>query len=230
MSSIDSLIWTYLLTGASIGFGHCVGMCGPLVVSFSLHSGNQGRIMPHLLYHCGRILPYTILGAVMGATGSFTMVAAGIKPIQIGAMYLAGGLIITMGLAMGGWFPRIRIFDLDYCPDGLVTRMFGRLQGARSHWAYLPAGIALGFLPCGPVYTALLGAARAGMETAGLGQGVFTGMVMMAAFGLGTAPALLLVGKLTPARWLKFRNPIYKAGALLMIGMGVYFIVAAIRY
>lgn len=230
MWSIDSLLLTYLVTGLTIGLGHCIGMCGPLVISFSLNSPGKNATISHLLYHCGRILTYSLLGALMGASGSFTMVAANIRPLQVGAMFFAGGIIIVMGLAMGGWIPRTRFLSWDFTPTRLMARLFNRLSKVRSTAVYFPIGIVLGLLPCGPVYTALLGAARAGMAAPGISQGMFTGMALMSAFGLGTAPALLIVGKLAGTGWLKFRDGIYKFGALLMIGLGGYFILAAFRY
>jgi sulfite exporter TauE/SafE len=88
----------------------------------------------------------------------------------------------------------------------------------------------LGLLPCGPVYTALLGAARTGMEAPAIYHGVFAGMGLMTVFGLGTVPALFLVAKLADMGWIKSRNIIYKVGAVLMILVGIFFIIKAIRF
>lgn len=230
MWSTSPLIITYFLSGLSVGFGHCIGMCGPLVVSFSLTLDGRNVVIPHLLYHTGRTLTYTVLGGIMGATGSFTVVAANIALIQKSAMFFAGGLIVLMGVAMTGLAPLGRIFHLDWGAGGVVADTFRKLSRVRSPAIYLPVGLVLGFLPCGPIYTALLGAARAGMEAPGIGSGVWTGAALMLAFGLGTIPALILVAKLAGMGWLKFRNRIYQIGAILMIGVGVYFIVSAVRY
>jgi sulfite exporter TauE/SafE len=230
MSSTSTLFLAYLLTGLTVGLGHCIGMCGPLVVSFSLSLKGRSVVVPHLLYHAGRTMTYMILGAVMGATGSFAIVAANIAVIQKGAMFFAGGLIVVMGLAMTGWVPLGAIFGLRYVPDGMVAAWFRKLNRSGSTAAYFPIGMVLGLLPCGPVYTALIGAARAGMEAASIGQGIITGMLMMFAFGAGTAPALFLIGKLADMGVAAHRDKIYKTGALLMIGVGVYFLISAVRY
>jgi sulfite exporter TauE/SafE len=230
MSSINALLGAYLLTGLTVGFGHCIGMCGPLVITISINCPERRGTVVQLLYHCGRILTYAVLGGVMGATGSFAFVAANISTWQVAAMFFAGALMIAMGIAMAGWLPRIRIFGLDHQPGGVIPKVFKSLSKIRSIWIYLPIGVVLGFLPCGPVYTALLGSARAGMEAASISQGITSGMALMAAFGVGTVPALFLVAKLADLGWLKFRDKIYKMGALLMIGVGIYFIVSAIRY
>ena len=181
-----ALLSTYLLTGLTIGFGHCIGMCGPLVISFSLSLKQRNPFVPHLLYHCGRTATYGVLGAVTGATGSLTIVAANIAVIQKAAMFIAGGVVIVMGLAMGQWIPRLRIFDVSYRPGGLFPGILKKTDQTGSALMYLPLGLVLGLLPCGPVYTALLGAARAGMEAKGIGHGMVLGMGMMLAFGVGT--------------------------------------------
>ena len=85
MSSIDPLYLIFFSTGLTVGFGHCIGMCGPIVVSLSLNLKGQTLLVPHLLYNTGRVITYTILGGIMGATGSFTQVTAHIEGIQKGS-------------------------------------------------------------------------------------------------------------------------------------------------
>ena len=82
MSSIEALYLTFLTTGFVVGFGHCIGMCGPIVVSFSLNLKTKGVMVPNLLYHVGRITTYAVLGGIMGATGAFTLITAGIGGLQ----------------------------------------------------------------------------------------------------------------------------------------------------
>ena len=230
MLSTETLYLLYLSTGFTVGFGHCIGMCGPLVVSFSLNLKEKSIIAPQLLYHLGRIATYAILGGVVAAAGSFTMLAAHIERVQKGVMVFAGTLIVLMGLAMAEWLPIGRIFGDQSSSDRWIFKGFGKLLKIKSTMIYLPLGLLLGLLPCGPVYTALLGAARVGMEAPAIYHGVFTGMGLMAVFGCGTVPALFLVAKLADMGWLKSRNIIYKVGAVLMILVGIFFIIKAIRF
>lgn len=166
----------------------------------------------------------------MGATGSFAIVAANIGVLQKGAMFFTGGLIIFMGLCMTGWIPRVRMFRLNHSPGGSLVRLFSNLSRKKNILVYLPIGMVLGLLPCGPVYTALIAAARAGMAAPSVYRSIFVGAILMLAFGLGTIPALFLVAKLADMSWLKFRDKLYKIGAVLMIGVGGYFLVEAVRY
>ncbi|UCH22408.1 MAG: sulfite exporter TauE/SafE family protein [Deltaproteobacteria bacterium] len=230
MSSTEALYLIYLSTGFTVGFGHCIGMCGPIVVSFTLNLRGRRVLIPHLLYNFGRIVTYTLIGGIMGATGSFTAVTANIAGLQKAVMVVAGLLIVIMGLAMSGWFPWGRSFGDRYKPDGIVSAGYRKLSSLKSTYVYFPLGLLLGLLPCGPVYTALIGAARAGMEVQTPLKGIFIGMGLMAAFGGGTVPALVLVAKLADLGWLKSKEIIYRISSVLMILVGVYFIVRAIRY
>ncbi len=204
-------------------------MCGPIVVSFSLQLKRRPLIVPHLLYNGGRIGTYTMLGGIMGMTGSFTSVISNIAALQKGVMILSGLVIVIMGLAMGGWVTFGKIFG-DYRPEGLISKWFQRLSNHKSSIIYLPLGLLLGLLPCGPVYTALIAAARVGMEGVGPWQGLFAGMGLMFAFGLGTIPSLLIVGRLAGSDWFRSRNFIFKVSSLLMVIVGIYFVVRGIRY
>ena len=230
MSFTDPLYLVFLTTGFAVGFGHCIGMCGPIVVSLSLSLKGRNLIVPHLLYNFGRVITYTLLGGVMGATGSFTLVAAHIAGIQKGAMIFAGIVIIIMGLAMSGWFHLGRLSINFHNPRGLLSRGFKTLSQTNSRAAYLPIGLLLGLLPCGPVYTALIAAAGVGMQADGTMEGIAKGMAVMLLFGIGTIPALFLVAKLVDLGWLKKRALVYRLGAVLMIGVGVYFVMKGIRY
>jgi sulfite exporter TauE/SafE len=230
MSSIETLYLVFISTGFAVGFGHCVGMCGPIVVSFSLNLKGKSSLIPNLGYHFGRITTYAALGGIMGLTGSFTLVAAAISNLQKGVMIFAGLIIVVMGMSMSGWVPLGRIFGDNYNPKGMITRGFRKLSGPQSNAAYIPLGLLLGLLPCGPVYTALIAAARAGMEIQPPFRAFLIGMGLMVSFGLGTIPSLLLVAGLADMKWLRSREMIYKIGSVLMIAVGIYFVIKGIRY
>jgi sulfite exporter TauE/SafE len=230
MSSLESLNFLFLATGFTVGFGHCIGMCGPIVVSLSLNLGGRSVILPQMLYNLGRITTYVIMGGMMGLTGSFTMVASKIAGFQRGVLILAGVIIALLGLALGRWIPFGGAFPEIIEPKGMVLRGFRKLTEARSVSSYLPLGLLLGLLPCGPVYTALLASARAGMEAGSSLEGFLTGAGLMFSFGLGTIPSLLLVGKLADLRWLKRRELIYRVSSIFMIGVGIYFIIKGVLY
>ncbi|MBW1852994.1 MAG: sulfite exporter TauE/SafE family protein, partial [Deltaproteobacteria bacterium] len=181
-------------------------------------------------YNCGRITTYAFLGGIMGVTGSFTVVTTNIACIQKSVMIFTGLLVIIMGLGMSGLIRVGRIFRDFYNPKNIIAKGFQALSSSGSTFAFFPLGLLLGLLPCGPVYTALIAAARAGMEAKSPLESFFMGLGLMFAFGLGTVPSLMIIAKLTDMKWLKSREIIYKAGAILMVIVGLYFVIKGIQY
>ena len=230
MSFIDPMAWVFLTTGFAVGFGHCIGMCGPIVISMSLQLKDGNTLWPHVLYNTGRVTTYSVLGGVMGVTGSFAMVTSGIADIQKGVLVFAGFLIIFMGILMTGWLKKFSCFREGSGLQSFFSKTFSRLVQSKSTLAYYPVGLLLGLLPCGPVYTVMIASARAGMEANNAVTGFMDGLVLMLAFGIGTVPALFLVGKLAGLRFFKKRELIYKTGAVIMICVGIYFVIKGIRY
>jgi sulfite exporter TauE/SafE len=230
MSSTEPLYILLLTSGFMVSLGHCIAMCGPIVVSLSLHLKGKAPILPHLLYNAGRVVTYTLLGGIMGITGSTTALLSQIDWLQKGVMIAGGAIIILMGLAMAGWIRLGRIFSVNYFPRDFFCRGLKALSPSKSFLGYGALGLLFGLLPCGPVYTAMIASARAGMEAQNAVEGFFTGSGLMTAFGLGTVPALLVIGRLIDLRWLKPREVIYKLGAVAMLIVGLFFMIKGIRH
>ena len=214
-----------LTTGLTGGFGHCIGMCGPLVTMTALHTarsrpdaGPASNILPQLLYHSGRITTYMAVGALMGLAGSFVNVAGRIMGIQHGVMILAGLVMVIMGLGVAGILGGTKWIEQH---NGTVLRAAKSMLSSRSRGRFYPLGLLMGLLPCGLSYTVFIAAAGTGAP----GPGALT----MLAFGAGTVPALLLFG--TAVTWLgsKGRTAVQKAGGVLVVIMGIYYIVKGIR-
>lgn len=212
-----------LTTGILGSFGHCLGMCGPIVASYTLSSSSAGspwfdRLTPHILYHGGRITMYAFIGAIMGLSGSFVNVAGSIAGLQNAVAIAAGIVMVLMGLSITGmaggttWLERHNIVLLRYAKQVMTTRSLLR---------YYPLGLLLGLLPCGLSYTIFIAAAGTG--------GFFPGMMTALLFGVGTLPALLLFGTAISYFTAALRSRIYRAGGALVIIMGIYFIYRGIR-
>jgi hypothetical protein len=217
-----------LMAGLAGGFGHCIGMCGPVVASYSLGDDRHG-MLHHLVYNLGRVVTYMFLGAMVGLTGSFIGIASSIGSAQKVVMALAGIFIVLMGMATGDWIPfgRSRVLCTPFMPA--IRKAMSLFSGPRSIGTFFPMGIVLGFLPCGLTYTALLASARAAMDSHDHFAGMVQGGIMMFMFGLGTTPALLFVGKLAGLIGEKRRARFYRLASLIMIGTGIWFITGAFR-
>jgi len=213
-----------LLSGLAGGFGHCISMCGPVVAAFTVGETRQG-VLHHLLYNLGRITTYTILGALVGLSGSFLVLTASIEQLQRAIMIIAGLSIILMGLSTAEWLPRSSSTRSCTPGNSLIQKIMALFKAPRSIGAYYPMGIVLGFLPCGLTYTALLAAARAAMEAPHPFAGMLQGALMMMLFGIGTAPALILVGKVVNSISSRMRRWFYRVASVIMIATGVCFVV-----
>lgn len=214
------------LLGLVGGVTHCAGMCGPFVLSQvgsrladlpleRLTGFRRVAGMALLPYHAGRATTYTILGAVAaGLTGGL-------------ARFFAGGTVPVIGLTIGLLLiAAITVARLDpaLLPSGLASfsrrlqRGLAPLFRAPSGFRGYLLGLALGFLPCGLVYTALM--------LAGASGDWLTGAAAMAAFSAGTMPALMGVGfagAALGARWRGRLQPlligVLALNALVLIAM-----------
>jgi sulfite exporter TauE/SafE len=212
-----------LTTGVLGGFGHCIGMCGPLVASYALVRATRPqpifiRMAPHLLYNMGRITTYGFIGGIMGLSGSFVNVAGRLAGIQNVVAVVAGVMMIFMGLSIagiGGTTAWIEKHNLS------VLRTAQRVLASSSMLRSYPLGLLLGLLPCGLSYTVFIASAGTG--------GLFPGMLTALLFGLGTLPALLVFGAVMSSLSAALRGRIYRTSGVIVMIMGIYFLSRGIR-
>jgi sulfite exporter TauE/SafE len=200
-------------TGLLGGFGHCAGMCGPIVGSLALATGSLGprrSLAGQLAYHAGRVTTYAVLGAVMGLTGSFVNVAGRLAGVQQVVAVAAGIAMILLGLGAAGLSAALR--RLEARASGKVVALVRAVLGGGGPGRLYPAGLALGILPCGLSWTVFLGAAGTGS--------IPEGLLLALAFGLGTVPALLLVGAAGAILGARARGLLYRLGGILVAVLG----------
>lgn len=209
--SLSTLVPAFLM-GAAGGL-HCAGMCGGIVVALSLGAGGAWRPSV-ILYHSGRLLGYSILGFLAGLLGGAISGAAGpLALAQTALSALAGLVMVFFALQLAGFIPdRFASLALLKPPTGYMKKAAGR----ESLIAFGVVGLWNGFLPCGLVYAAL---ALAFSDASALG-----GALTMMVFGLGTVPALLLVGVVTRAISPALRGRILKIAAMALVLYGLFMI------
>ena len=210
----DSLIYMAFVTGL-LGTGHCIGMCGGLVSALSLsEAGRQGGWFFHLLYNLGRISTYTFIGAVVGWLGSALAYTDRFKMVTRSLLIGSDVFVILVGLGTAGLFTWLNVSKLDFPgPMKAMTLAVAGLRRLPPAISALPLGLLFGFIPCGYLYAVAITAAQS--------ASVATGALMLFAFGLGTAPSLLLFGG--AAHWLsgRARTWMLRIAGLVVAGMGV---------
>lgn len=173
-----------------LGSTHCVGMCGGVVGMLSLAAaGNRARQWGFLLaYNVGRIASYAALGALFGALGASLFDALPGAAGRSAAQLVSAVFMIALGLYLTGWWRGLGALERAGAHLWRRIEPLGRrLLPVRHAPQALLVGMLWGLLPCGLVYSALAWSLAAG-DAAG-------GALLMAAFGAGTLPLLMVWGR-----------------------------------
>ncbi len=214
------------VTGLLTSLGHCVGMCGGIIAAYAMQQ-RQGRpgstwqlSGPFLRYHAGRLTGYAILGAGFALLGSLAAQVVGrVGDVQAWISLLTGGLMVALGLGLAGVLPTRRWVEGIGLGHWVMVTM-RRLLTARSWRGQYGLGLANGFLPCGPVYAVALSATALAGPALSV-QSIMPGVLAMLSFGLGTVPALLVLGYGASTLSVRLRGRLFRLAAVLVILLGV---------
>lgn len=183
---------------------HCVGMCGGIMLSQTVGNESSSKfeaMKPALMYNAGRVISYTILGAVIGAAGSvFSLTFKSKATVQI----VAGIFMVIMGLNMSGFslFRKIQI---------KMPKSFCKIKNKNS--SPFIVGLLNGFMPCGPLQT---------MQIFALGTGnPVNGALSMLAFSLGTVPLMIFFGAISGILSKGYTKKILKLSGVMIIVLGL---------
>jgi hypothetical protein len=170
------------LTGV-LGGVHCAAMCGGIATGFSAMAPRGGwwqALQPNL----GRVLGYTLAGAIVGGLGHGLLDLARVQWLASALRAAVGLVLVIAALRLLGFG---RQLGFRATPGvGLWQRLRPlqrRLLPADSAGKRIALGMLWGWMPCGLSTTVL----AAAWLQADAGNGALT----MAAFGLGTLPMML---------------------------------------
>jgi sulfite exporter TauE/SafE len=219
--------WLSFLTGL-FGSMHCVGMCGPVVLSYSTQgsvrsSSISSSLSAHLIYNAGRVLSYTLVGGFLG--GLHAGVAL-LHDVGFWFSLIAGVVMTLMGLSLLQLFPALALsatLSFDRMTRNVLFRayrsLYRNLLSHRGLEAKFYLGLLTPLLPCGFLYAMLIKAA----STATVVDGALT----MLFFGLGIVPALVATGLAGNYFGDRLRAFGERVGAAMVLMMGVVLILRA---
>jgi uncharacterized protein len=177
------------------GSFHCIGMCGGFACALGRDPRSSASTgLRHLLYNIGRLTSYAFLGALAGAIGQVICTSRGVSVADVGGgldfgqrvlAVVAGLLMIVMALQFFGRVPALHRITAGLSGGGFAAALRSLLT-ARGRAAPLAFGVFNGFLPCPLVYAFVAQAAGTGAAP--------SGVLVMVFFGLGTFPAMLMMG------------------------------------
>ncbi len=169
-----------------LGGTHCLGMCGGIAATISMGApaGTKGTLLL-FGYNGGRIISYAIAGAIFGSLSWLI----DNPTVQIILRTFAGIMLVLMGLYIAQWWQILT--QLEQAGGVFwkhISPFASRLLPVKNLDQAFLLGLLWGWLPCGLVYSTLIWASAASNWQLSAG--------LMAAFGLGTLPSMLLTGLL----------------------------------
>ena len=198
-------------------FGHCIGMCGGIVIAYSSTKvksnwSKKMQTLVHLLYSFGRVTTYTILGALFGLVGgvvTFDNLTSGIF------LLITGLTMVLIGLSLMGKIKFLSTIEHSCSKSPLYQSTFKTLIGSDSLMSFYLLGMLNGLLPCGFVYVFAITAASTGSA--------LWGAFVMFIFGLSTIPALFSLGFFIGLfKKTNLRDLFIKIASYLIVGFGLY--------
>jgi sulfite exporter TauE/SafE len=178
------------LVAGLAGSGHCLAMCGGVAGALAMRGNAAGtgvgtRVAHAVVYNVSRVASYAVAGALAGLLGRALLAAIDVASLAVALRVVAGTVMIAAaGRLLFGW----RLLDpLEAAGARLWRRVAPwasvRARSSGSLGGAVALGFAWGWLPCGLTYSMLLLAATTASAS--------TGALVMAAFGLGTLPAMV---------------------------------------
>lgn len=202
-----SLFFAGLLLGLA-GSLHCMGMCGPLVISVPFEQSNN-KLVSQFVYFLGKTITYAALGLLLGGLGKGFLLLEWQQVLSI----LSGIVLLAITL-----LPYIKSkLSLNTSINKLFAWFYNLKLSNKSVSYYLMFGLLNGLLPCGLVYAAL--------SVALVSSSSWHGMLFMAAFGIGTVPALASIVFLRSKALHKWRTVFTRSSFYISVFIGVLLIV-----
>ena len=196
-----------------LGSFHCVGMCGPIAFVLPVDRTNKFKQgYQTFLYHIGRLLAYSSIGLLFGLLGKGLYLAGFQQRLSI----LLGILMIALVLIPLRILNKYNFSKPVYRSIGIIKSKLGLYLKKKSNKAIFTIGFFNGFLPCGMVYMALVGAVAT--------SEFYLGALYMFLFGLGTIPMMTVAVYSKNIFSLNIRNKIQKAIPVFVVLIGLLFI------
>ncbi len=191
------------LSALSMGFSHCLGMCGGIVLAYAQMQKNP---MAHFFYNLGRMSSYVSIGVILALIGHSLEVDE-----KIGAWFLITlGVFLCIFTLLYTFLPRILSAFEPRVPAFLHAAMAKFLHSPRAISGYF-LGILNGFLPCGMVYYFAALALGAG--------GLLQGVLLMLSFGLGSLVPMFALA-LGANALMRFKKIFLWLSFLCMLALG----------
>jgi sulfite exporter TauE/SafE len=175
-----------------LGAGHCIGMCSGIAsaLSFSINPTQKNGLLSLLLYNLGRVTSYSLAGFIFASSSSVLIIWMGGKESLIYLRIFAAIVMLLLALYIAQlWNGLLLVEKAGQFIWTFIKPLAQHFIPLKHPTLAFPLGFFWGWLPCGLVYSSLVWAIS---SANGL-----NGLVIMLGFGLGTLPAMMIVGTLS---------------------------------
>jgi sulfite exporter TauE/SafE len=192
---------------------HCIAMCGGIIISQTVKSDEYDKqgsnrllkiALPSFLYNLGRIISYTVIGAVAGGIGQvvgFLGILKGIIPI------IGGIFMIIAAINLLGVFKFLRRFNITMPICFAKKIRYGKIKNS------FLIGVLSAFMPCGPLQIIQLYALGT--------KSIIIGGLSTFFFAIGTVPVMFIFGIINTFISNKYSYKILKVSAVLILFLGI---------
>ena len=162
---------------------HCIGMCGGIASAFSFAIPKGESQLPYIIsYNLGRILSYTMAGAITGFIGGIATlnIQTNLPILHIISIVF----LVLLALYIGDWYKGLSALEkLGGVLWKVISPWSKKLIPFKNPVYTMAYGMIWGWLPCGLVYSVLTWSLAS--------ESALQGALVMLSFGLGTLPTLL---------------------------------------
>lgn len=200
-----------------LGSFHCIGMCGPIAFMLPVDRTNKVKQFLQILsYHLGRLTTYSIIGLLFGFLGKGFKFFGFQQQLSI-----LTGILMILAILLPRLFQKIKIAQsISKLVMKLKSALGKELKNKRND-TFFTIGFLNGYLPCGLVYMAVLGAIATSNS--------LTGGLYMFLFGLGTIPLMSAVVYLGNFANGVFRKRIQQVIPIAVVIIGTLFILRGLN-
>lgn len=209
------IIVTAFLLGLAGSF-HCIGMCGPIAMAVPVKATDTvSRLLSVFFYNFGRIVTYSLMGALFGLVGKSMVIAGWQQGLSIGV-----GVLMLLGVAVS-YFNIPFLNNLSLGRFSFLSKQLGVFLKKKSFSSNFAIGFLNGFLPCGLVYAGVAGAIATGSP--------LTGALFMFFFGVGTSFLMFLLQFFKDLISMPVRNLMRKVVPVYLVLLGTILILRGLN-
>ncbi len=219
MSNIDLV--SLFLIALSASFGHCIGMCGGIVIAYSrIELSNKFyKMASHFIYGFGRITTYMVIGSISAFLGTGIAVSQSTK----GGFFIIIGFIMVLFGILFLLNPKVlALFEINIANSQIFKKIFSFVLTKSNLYSFYFIGLLNGLIPCGIVYFFALSASVSG--------NVINGAIVMLVFGIATLIPMVLFGLFNSfLSSIRYRSIMNKILCILIVLFGIYTIIKGFK-